>query len=231
VGTKELEKQLRKFNFVKFVCTIHSFQIMRIHNSYNFDFSGRRMFLLIFFTFYLSVLFAQDSELMYGDQIEQGTEIYVITNRLADTSASDLQYTNNLHSGSQLTYIRAAFYDIDSIQKLKIDSSQFLSEISEKPNDWLLFVLGEGKTLNCAIERGLDIQYLYDMPVIVFSWRSYDSEINGLENVKNSQQNVIKSTEVFFELLKFIEVFRQTNPSSQQEQSSHSLRTALAIII
>jgi len=170
-------------------------------------------FLLCIFLIAGISAFSQQHELKYKSQIKPGTKIYVVTNRLADTSALAVQYTNSLQKGSQLTYMRAVYFDIDSIQIVKIDSIRFLSEISEKPDDWLVFVHGDSKTFNGAIERGLDIQYLYDIPVIVFSWPSYDSEINGLENVKNSQQNVIKSTEDFFELLKFLNEFRKSNPS------------------
>lgn len=106
----------------------------------------------------------------------------------------------------------------------------FIKETSLMQEDWLLFVHGDSKTFEQAVMRGFDIQYLYNIHVLVFLWPSKDPNYNGIKNFKNSKQNVVRSLDHFTTLLSYVLQFKNSNPSfSQNSKLSmfiHSLGNA-----
>lgn len=86
-----------------------------------------------------------------------------------------------------------------------------LSELfMQQGNDWLLFIHGDSKTPIDAAVRGLDIQNLYDVKVIVFSWPSMLNKGNGIKNFKNSRINVEAGLIQFRELLLTMQKYKRS---------------------
>lgn len=169
------------------------------------------IFILLQFLFPNSVI-AQKDGFIYEEGIIPGSQVYVLTNRLAGQGGNSITYQNKIKPVSSLSYLRATFHNKDSIVYREIDSSLFLSEVSSFIGDWLLFVHGDGKTLETAVWRSFDIQHLHEINVIVFSWPSRNPKISGAKNFKNSQQNVIQSGDHFDQVLQLMQRFRQVNP-------------------
>jgi esterase/lipase superfamily enzyme len=162
-----------------------------------------------------TVCFSQSGESAYGDRLASGTSIYVITNRVIDSSQINQSFLNRVKSDPGLTFMQVIYHGNDSLEIVPMDSTRFISGIQGKYNDWLLFVHGDSKTFRQAVMRGFDIQELYDVNVIVFSWPSKDPEINGIKNFKNSRQNVIASNGHFTSAICLMRSFRELNPDFQ----------------
>jgi hypothetical protein len=161
---------------------------------------------------YCLTSFAQGIELPSAHTVFQEPDIFVITNRQIDSSDAKLSFTNNVNKNPSLTFFRVKASSIDSIQLTILDSAAFLSEISEiKKQDWVLYVHGDGKTFEQAVNRGLIIQNTYKIRVIVFSWPSKDLNKKGIENFKNSYQNIEKSINHFISILRIISCLRNSN--------------------
>lgn len=163
-------------------------------------------------------LHAQIEGFIYASRVEKGTVIYVITNRETVLSGKTFLYTNQPRNNLSLDYYRCTYFSPDSIVKVKLDSSAFLCEIQYRTGDWLVSVHGDNKTFKTAIWRGLDIQYKYNINVLVFSWPSKDPDARGLKNYKNSQMNLVKSYGNFIQLLLFLKKFRNNRPEHRTEQ-------------
>jgi esterase/lipase superfamily enzyme len=168
---------------------------------------------------FLNCTFAQKEGFVYEDQIPIGAEIYVITNRLQTDTSNISKYVNSVREDQSLSFLKAEFNGIDSIQYLKIDSVSFLDEISQIEEDWVLFIHGDGKTLETSVWRAFDIHYYHNVKVLLFSWPSRDTTINGLKNFKNSKNNVTLSSKHFLNLLSLCEQFRIRNNCFSQGNS------------
>lgn len=168
--------------------------------------------LTIFIFFIISITLAQKIESAYINNLESGTTIYAITNRAVENNNIPL-YSNQIRNSQNLDYLSITYYQPDSLVTIKLDSSDFLNRICDVKNDWLLFVHGDSKTFEQAIMRGFDIQYYHNVNVIIFSWPTKDSELNGIKNFKNSQKNAKASVNHFAELMKFMGVFKDSNPA------------------
>jgi len=160
-------------------------------------------------------VFSQPGESAYGDRLEPGTSIYVITNREADPSRGNPFFINQVKNDPSLTFLHITYHGNDSLEIVPMDSTGFLSGIMGENSNWLLFVHGDSKTFRQAVMRGFDIQYLHNVNVIVFSWPSKDPDMNGIKNFKNSRQNVIKSSGHFISVICLMRSFRQLNPAFQ----------------
>lgn len=173
-----------------------------------------RLFRLIFVILLISAadLHAQIEGFIYASRVEKGTVIYVISNRETAKFGNSYQYTDKPKSNLSLDYYRCTYISPDSIEKVKMDSSAFLSELQSRRGNWLVFVHGDNKTFVTSVWRGLDIQYKYNVNVLVFSWPSKDPEVGGLKNYKNSQVNLVKSYGHFIQLLLFLKKFRNMRP-------------------
>lgn len=162
-----------------------------------------------------AVCFSQTGGSVHVDRLAAGTSIYVITNRVVDSSQLSPSFLNRVRSDPSLTFLQVIYHGDDSLEILPVDSTRFISGIEGKNKDWLLFVHGDAKTFRQAVMSGFDIQALYDVNVIVFSWPAKDPEITGIKNFKNSRQNVIKSIGHFSSLICLMRTFRHVNPDFQ----------------
>lgn len=137
------------------------------------------------------------------------SEILVTTNRVSKNDNQGLSFLCKVKPESSLTYLNVNVNnnDNDNDNSLlvinQLDSNDFLLKISETDKNIVLFIHGDSKTFDQAIIRGLEIQNLYDVKVIVFSWPSKDPNINGYKNLRLSVQNVEKSLEHFNLMLNF----------------------------
>ena len=174
---------------------------------YNYRISILPLKLTIIVFFIISSAIGQTIESAYKDKLESGTTIYAITNRAVKDNDPSV-YSNQVREGQNLDYLVTTYYKPDSLVSIKIDSSDFVSRICDTNNNWLLFVHGDSKTFDQAIMRGYDIQYYHNVNVIVFSWPTKDSELNGMKNFKNSKKNALATVSHFGELMKFMGEFR-----------------------
>jgi hypothetical protein len=130
------------------------------------------------------------------------TKVYVLSNRETSFQNNTYAALNKVKKSTSLDFITATSID-DSLQITKVDSVDFLSEISGLADNWLVFVHGDAKTLEQSIIRGFDMQQLYNINVLVFSWPSKDNEIYGARNFKKSQGHVAESLNHFVQVLQF----------------------------
>lgn len=144
--------------------------------------------------------------------------IFVITNRQADTSTVKFSFTNHVKTDPSLTFFRVNASSTDSLLLNRLDSTAFLGEISKiRKQDWLLYVHGDSKTFEEAVIRGLNIQNTHKVRVIVFAWPSKDVNLHGFKNFKTSYQNVEKSVSHFNAVLRTMIEFRNCHPGFLSE--------------
>ena len=169
---------------------------------------------------------AQDKQFVQVDKNLIGSNVYVLSNRETVFQNNTKTTLNSVKKTNGLNFIRANSYSKDSLQIERIDSIDFLSEISLLEGNWVVFVHGDAKTLEKSIYRGLKIQHLYNVNVLIYSWPSSDPNLNGAKNFKRSQFHVSESLNNFVEVLKFAQLFREVNPSFLKKKMSlffHSL--------
>jgi hypothetical protein len=188
------------------------------HKLVAFRFCLLNLFLIATFVLSQPILFAQKIESVYLEDFESGKTIYTITNRPYSLEETKYHFLNEVSHDSTLTYLKIIFYQPDSLYIKKISRETILYEITEKREDWLLFVHGDSKTFEQAVMRGYDIQHLHNINIIVFSWPTKDPEVNGIKNFKNSKQNVLKSLNHFERLLTFMEEFRKANSAFSNDK-------------
>lgn len=144
--------------------------------------------------------------------VYQEPDIFVITNRQTDTLNAKFSFTNQVKTDPSLTFYKVNASSTASLQLTRLDSITFLREISEiKNQDWLLFVHGDNKTFEKAVIRGLNIQNMHKIRVIVFAWPSKDIHLHGYKNFKTSHQNVEKSVNHFNSVLGTMAGLRNLN--------------------
>ncbi len=167
----------------------------------------------------------------YLNKLNSGDTIYVITNRSIIEDPDNLEFDNYVRSDMGMAYLEITFFQPDSLHITSLDSLEFIDHISSINNDWLIFVHGDSKTFEQSVMRGFDIQYYHDVNVIIFSWPTKDSELNGIKNFKNSKVNAITSANHFNELMKFSSLLKESNPEFKNGHSFsiffHSLGNSL----
>lgn len=177
---------------------------------------------------------AQKLESEYISKINSGESIYVVTNSDKVINGSTPKFKNSVKDGAGLIYLKVTLIQPDSLKIETLDSLLFLNQISNIVRAGLLFVHGDSKTFEQSIMRGLDIQFLYNVRVVVFSWPSKDINLNGIKNFKNSKRNAFKSSVHFKELIGFMESFRAKNkyfPDKRLSMLFHSLGNSLIMNI
>jgi len=104
-------------------------------------------------------------------------------------------------------------------------SSMFVQEFEY--TDWLVFIHGDSKTLQTAVERANEIQKLHNVNVLVYSWPSKDPEVSPFKNFKVSYSNVESGLPYFKDFLVMIDELKDAlnNPFNDQNISLflHSL--------
>jgi len=160
---------------------------------------------------------AQKVESVYLSEMETGDSIYIVTNREQDKSSKILSFNKKIQSDSQLVFLKVTFHEPDSIVNQILDYTEFKSQVTSIHSDWLLFVHGDSKTYEQSVMRGFDIQHLYQVKVIVFSWPSKDPTINGLKNYKKSKENVKKSMHHFNKLMQYLDSMKQHHKTFKEK--------------
>jgi hypothetical protein len=92
-----------------------------------------------------------------------------------------------------------------------------------KYDDWLIFVHGDGKTLQGAVDRARDIQELHNVNVVVYSWPSKHPDKGAIKNFKNSYANVQKDATGFDRFLHMLEAVKLERPNTNFSIFFHSL--------
>ncbi|MEX1190399.1 MAG: alpha/beta hydrolase [Brumimicrobium sp.] len=189
----------------------------------------RRALIVIQFIFILLITLsplsnarAQNKESVAISDLKAGDSIYIITNREIDTTKKELSFHSKVSEESTLTFLKVTLNQSLEMVSHLFSQADFMSEVSVKTSEWLLFIHGDGKTYNESVQRGLDIQNTHNVNVIVFSWPSELPDINGLKNFKNSERNVVKSVDHFKQLLSFMKDFKESN-SAYQESANLSM--------
>ena len=137
--------------------------------------------------------------------------IPLITNRLVDTLDHNWYVLKNKidHRNSLKFFLAEA--NNDSIHCARAGEQDFIDLLAGAGHNWLLLVHGDSKIPVDAALRGIDIQNLHGVKVMVFSWPSKMETHNGLRNFKNSRQNVEEGIVQFRELLLMLQRFRASD--------------------
>jgi esterase/lipase superfamily enzyme len=152
------------------------------------------------------------------EDVQVNAKVYVLSNRVI-TFENDTPITDNLvKTEASLDYLVANTSSTNALQITKSDSTSFINEMAAQKGNWLVFIHGDAKTLEASIKRGLTIQQVYNINVLIFSWPSKDPEIRGVKNLKESQTHVGESMHHFMKVMDFIVQFKAINPAFQQEQ-------------
>ncbi len=154
---------------------------------------------------------AQYSAFNYARQVPTGTNIFVLTNRTIDQTKPH-SYTNMVKNGPELFHLLGTWQN-DSLYFKQINEDTFINRCLTKKGPWVVFIHGDSKTIETAAWRGLDLQHLYGVNVLVFSWPSKLLKYYGTKNFNNSNKNVYKGTDHFISLLKLIKKLRNKLPS------------------
>lgn len=171
----------------------------------------RKQISLFILTILLSfVSHAQHSISKYALKNVTDPIVPLITNRVIDTIHDDLMVLENEIDDYNPLKVFIVEASNDSIQCDQTSDISLSGLFKEAGNDWLLMIHGDSKTPIDAAVRGLDIQNLHDVKVIVFSWPSMSDERNGLKNFSNSQNNVQNGLIHFRELLLLIQKYKHS---------------------
>lgn len=165
--------------------------------------------------FYSSQAICNDVNMKNSEHSD--SEIFVITNRVYESNENGLSFLCKINPESSLTLLKVKSNN-DSLNVNIIDSADFLTQINKVEKNLVLFIHGDSKTFEHAVLRGLEIQNLYNVKVIVFSWPSKDPFINGYSNLKLSIKNVQKSLIHFNLLLKFISNIKNPDKEIHSER-------------
>lgn len=174
--------------------------------------------LLLAVLFISGISMAADHQHFDAADVPVNPKVYVLCNRVV-TFENDTPITDNLvKTEASLDYLVANTSSTNTLQITKSDSTSFINEMAAQKGNWLVFIHGDAKTLEASIKRGLTIQQVYNINVLIFSWPSKDPEIRGVKNLKESQTHVGESMHHFMKVMDFIVQFKAINPAFQQGQ-------------
>jgi hypothetical protein len=156
-----------------------------------------------------NVILCQSSKSPHEPVIFSDPSLPVITNRLNDTISGDCLILQNYIDFNNPLKIYEYNHTADSIYCNEINIFDDYKSFSGSSNDWLVFVHGDNQSFSEAAIRGIAIQNLHHVKVLVFSWPSEKGKGNGLNNFKNSKENVVAGVGKFKELLLFIQDYKK----------------------
>jgi esterase/lipase superfamily enzyme len=157
----------------------------------------------------INLVFSQNKESIAVSKLKAGDSIYIITNREIDSTCKVLSFNTCVDEDTKITFLKVKLSKTLELESTVLSEALFMEQVCKKSSDWLLFVHGDGKNYKESVQRGFDVQGIYDVNVIVFSWPSEVPDINGLKNFKNSESNVLKSVNHFNQLLTFMSSFKK----------------------
>ncbi len=165
----------------------------------------------------LFMLLLPSKSMLYALTGNKNAEILVVTNRPSVSTESIYPFLNKVCESNYLRYLRVNKSSDSNYEVVSLDSADFFSEVISIQENWLLFVHGDSKTFEQAVQRGIKIQNLHNVRVIVFSWSSKDSNLNGLRNLYTSQENVAKSVGHFNSIICSIKQLREEHRDFWEE--------------
>jgi hypothetical protein len=173
-------------------------------------FSIRRLITILILTVLSFTVFSQHDISKYKLENITDPVLPLITNRIIDTLANNWMVLKNEidHRNSLKVFMVEAGNDSVYCEKSGYRS---LSDLFSQPgNDWVLLIHGDSKAPVDAAVRGLEVQNLHGVKVLVFSWPSKMSTNNGLKNYRNSRTNVEAGLAHFRELLLTVQKYRNS---------------------
>lgn len=159
---------------------------------------------------YSTTLFANET-IYLTDKPLNKHKIAVVTNRAVINMTHDsIVFESGLNFNEwNSSYLTASYGQGDWSYTRNNSLDDLLNQDYEHEN-WVIFVHGDGKTLQSAIQRAKEIQDLHEVNVLAYAWPSRNPEIGAINNFKNSFKNVEKATEHFRNFLNQIALLRET---------------------
>lgn len=174
--------------------------------------------LILVLVFLMEILQAQ--EIIRTSSIDQDSDkILVVTNRAFETNEqNEVVFEPHLNVDEKNSYLIAQQNNEDWVYQKEYSLENLFNQ-KETYTDWVIFVHGDGKSLQTSVERAREIQTLHKVNVLVYSWPSKDDDKNGLRNFKNSYQNVELSTPQLFNFLKELSILEASAESPFNDQN------------
>lgn len=179
---------------------------------------------LLLMVFLSGILKAQESIQKAQTEITEN-QVLVVTNRAFIMGNNDqMLFDANLEPEGTHKYLQA---NLQGEQWFFSEKSNLnsLMDVEPKYDDWLIFVHGDSKTLQSAVQRAFDIQEIHKVNILVYAWPSKDEEVGAIKNFKNSYENVESSAYMFKDFLVEMEDLKNENWNENQKLSLffHSL--------
>ena len=134
----------------------------------------------------------------------------LITNRLVDTIQDDWMVLKNEIDHRNPLKVFTVEARNDSMFCNKTGDITLTDFFRQAGHDWVLLIHGDSKAPVDAAVRGMEIQNLHQVKVLVFSWPSKKDTENGLNNYKNSRKNVEDGLAHLRELLLLVQKYKQS---------------------
>lgn len=170
----------------------------------------------------------QAQELIIKSNMDQSKDkILIVTNRfIEDKGQGQIVVEPRLTNESSHHFLTAQLNGETWVYSKESSLISMLNQ-SVTYDDWVVFIHGDGKTLKTSVDRAREIQKLHKVNVLVYSWPSKDSEMNGIRNFKNSYSNVELSSPMLYNFLTDLSELKTSNENPfQNHQMSlflHSL--------
>jgi len=185
-----------------------------------------RCIVLILLVICTLLSFAQHDIARYELKNINNPVIPMITNRMIDSVQQGWRVLSNRIDNRNSLKVFIADARGDSIYCNRVTTLSLSYLFSQPGNDWVLLIHGDSKAPVDAAVRGLEVQNLHNVKVLVFSWPSKMSTQNGLKNFRNSKGNVRAGLAHFRELLLTMQKYRNSHIWPEENNLSlfmHSL--------
>jgi hypothetical protein len=155
-----------------------------------------------------NIILSKDSSFVCTDNI-----VIVSIQKLYFDSLSNKFSKTDYSNIEGFTFLNACHSDTNWIISFKKSFDLALEQLDKK-SDYVIYVHGDGATFNETLERSLLIRDIYNVNVVSFFWPSKVPELNGLENFKNSRDNVKKYLSYFKSFLEMFQNYKNNNSAA-----------------
>ncbi len=142
-----------------------------------------------------------------GDELQNG--VFVVTNRVIDTvSGSGIQFLNVPDGEHGLKYLWLG----EGPEGYHAVSYPDLASLLERPSkhrDWAVWVHGDGQSFELSVARGMELQELHDVNLIVFAWPTKAPDKGPIGNFRNSRKHVGETSGHLAEFLRQMQEYRE----------------------